>query len=147
MRESALPTPGAGSKSQHLRRISAASISALEVTAGRYTGARHPAAAGLKAFFDACSAAAAELDKITPTLTFTATPATVAVGQTRNTTLGKGGSGGAATYTTSNAAVATVNGSGVVTGVAAGTVTITASVAGTSTYRPRSITLAITVTP
>ena len=145
MKETALPTPGVGSKSQHLRRIAANAISALEVSAPKYTLGNHPSAAGLKAFFDACSAAAAELGKNNAVLTFTIPDDTLTVAQTAQTVLTKGGSAGAATYASSDAAVATVNASGLVTGVASGTATITVSVAATATYRAATATLTVTV--
>lgn len=145
MKETALPTPGVGSKSQHLRRIAANAISALEVSAPKYTLGNHPSAAGLKAFFDACSAAAAELGKNNAVLTFAIPDNTLAVAQAEQTTLNKGGSAGAATYTSSAPGVATVNASGLVTGVAAGTATITVSVAATATYRAATATLTVTV--
>jgi len=145
MKETALPSPGVGSKSQHLRRIAANMISSLEVTAPRYTNGSHPGAAGLKAFFDACSVAANEVGKIGPTMTFTATTDPIAVAATTATAVGKGGSAGAVTYTSSDTTVATVNGSGVVTGVAKGQTVITATMAATATYRGESITLSITV--
>lgn len=145
MKETALPTPGVGSKSQHLRRIAANAISALEVTAPKYTLGNHPSAAGLKAFFDACSAAAAEIGKNNAILTFTIADDTLAPAETSQTTVTKGGSAGAATYSTSDAAVATVNASGLVTAVAAGTAVITVSVAATATYRAATATLTVTV--
>lgn len=146
MKESALPTPGVGSKSQHLRRIATAVISSLEVTAPKYTSGAHPSAAALKAFFDACSVAANEVGKINPTMTFTATTNPIAVAGTTATTVGKGGSAGALSYASSNTAVATVNAStGVVTGVASGKAVITATMAATATYRGETITLEITV--
>lgn len=145
MRDTDLPTPGFGSKSQHLRRISANAISAMQVTAPRYALGNHPGAAGLKAFFDACSAAAAELGKNDAILTFTIADDTLAPTETSQTTVDKGGSAGAATYSTSDAAVATVNASGLVTAVAAGTATITVSVAATATYRAVAATLTVTV--
>lgn len=145
MKESALPTPGVGSKSQHLRRIAANAISALEVTAPKYTLGNHPSAAGLKAFFDACSAAAAEIGKNDAILVFASPSYTLAPAATAQTTLNKGGSAGAATYSTSNAAVATINASGLITAVAAGTCTITVNVAATATYRAGTASFTVTV--
>lgn len=137
MKEASLPSPGVGSKSMHLRRIAANAISALEMIAPKYANGSHPGAEDLVAFFDACSAAAAETGKSDTTLTFgTAGDATeVEVGATLATTLDKGGSTGAATYTSSDTEVATVNSSGVITGVAEGTVSITVSVAATDDNR------------
>jgi uncharacterized protein YjdB len=145
MREAALPSPGPGSRSMHLRRVAANRISSLEVTMDKFTNGIHPDAAKLKAFFDAASVAAGEAAKRKTVATLTAASGTVAVAGTLATTLTKGGSAGAATYATSNAAVATVSGSGVVTGVAAGSVEITATVAGTSTYRVGKARLKLTV--
>ena len=146
MRETALPSPGPGSKSMHLRRIAANAISALEVTMNNYSTGAHPDAAKLSTFFAACKAAADEAAKSKAVLTFTLATPTVAVSGTDATTLAKGGSTGAASYASSNTAVATVNGTGVVTGVAAGTATITVNVAGTSTYRPATAYVTVTVT-
>lgn len=147
MKEAALPSPGVGSKSWHLRRIAANAISALEVSAPKYADGKNPAAASLVAFFDACSAAAAETGKENTTLTFaTAGDATeVEVGATLATTLDKDGSTGAATYSSSDEGVATVNSSGVITGVAEGDVTITVSVAATDDNRAASASVAVTV--
>ena len=147
MKESALPTPGVGSRSQHLRRLLATTISSLEVTAPKYTNGQHPASVQLVACLTAALAAAQETGKLNtvPTFVTAGNATTVAPAATLATTLTKGGSAGAATYTTSNAAFATVNGSGVITGVAAGVVTITANIAGTATYRPASISVTITV--
>jgi len=61
MKEATLPSPGPGSKSMHLRRIAANSISQLEMIAPKYPTGKHPDAPKLKAFFDACSAAAATM--------------------------------------------------------------------------------------
>lgn len=140
MKEAALPSPGVGSKSMHLRRIAANAISALEVTAPKYANGSHPAAEDLVDFFEACALAAAEPGKNDTILTFaTAGDATeVEIAATLATTLDKGGSTGAATYTSSDEAVATVSSAGVITGVAEGTVTITVNVAATTTYRAAS---------
>ena len=146
MKESALPTPGVGSKSQHLRRIATSVISSLEVTAPKYTNGSHPSATALKAFFDACSAAANEISKINPAMTFTATTNLIAVAGTTATTVGKGGSAGTVTFTSSDPTVATVNSTtGLVTGVAKGKTIITATMAATATYRGETITLEVTV--
>lgn len=145
MKDTALPTPGVGSKSQHLRRIAAQMISSFEVTAPKYANGSHPGAAALKAFFDACSVAASAVGKINPAMTFTVTTNPIAVAGTSNTTVGKGGSTGAVTYTSSDTAVATVNGSGVITGVAPGQAIITATMAATATHRGETITASITV--
>lgn len=65
MIESTLPSPNIGSRGYHLRRVSAQSISQLEVSAQSYTGGVHPDAATLKAFFTACANACDAM--ITPT--------------------------------------------------------------------------------
>jgi len=147
MKESALPTPGVGSRSQHLRRLLATTISSLEVTAPKYTTGQHPSAAALVACLEAALVAAKETGKLNTVPTFVTAGGltTVAPLATLATTLTKGGSAGAVTYTTSDAAVATVSGAGLITGVAAGTVTITASIAATATYRAATISVTITV--
>ena len=60
-------------------------------------------------------------------------------------TLSGSGQGGLS-WSSSNTGVATVNSSGVVTGVSPGTVTITLSAAGNTYYNPASVTKTITVT-
>lgn len=138
MRETDLPSPGIGGKGHHLRRIAANAISQMAVAGPKYTTQQHPAAAALKAFFDACSAACALLDLITPVISFTPTSKaySIASGATAGPTLAKGGSAGAAVYTSSDVTKATVNSStGAVTGVAVGTCTITATVAANGAYR------------
>lgn len=149
MKEASLPSPGFGSKSMHLRRIAANAISSFEVTAPKYTNGQHPGATGLVAFFTACAAAAAQAGLLNAILTFTgagadATPEIDLPG-TNQTVLTKGGSAGAATYSTSNAAVATVSGTGLITGVGVGTCTISVSVATTATYRAASASIVLTV--
>ena len=57
MRESDLPSPKIGGRGHHLRRVAALAISQLEIAAPGY-GGKHPAAADLAAFFDACKTAA-----------------------------------------------------------------------------------------
>lgn len=148
MKETDLPSPGIGSKAWHLRRLCAVTLSALQVTAPKYAAGKHPQAAKLVTFFTACLAAATELNRSTPVTTFTTAgdATTLAVAATLATTFGKGGSTGAVTYTTSNAARATVNASGVITGVAAGAVTITATMAADANYRASAKSVTITVT-
>lgn len=147
MREVDLPSPGLGSKSMHLRRIAANTISSVEIAAVRSAGGASSEAVKLKAFFDACSAFALEASKTTPVMTLTTAgnATAVAVGATLATTVNKGGSAGAVTYTTSDATKATVNSSGVVTGVAVGAVTITANMAATATHRAASKSVSLTV--
>jgi uncharacterized protein YjdB len=145
MQEASLPSPNIGAKGYHLRRISANAISHLEVTALGYANGQSPAAAAVAAFFTACAAAATEAGKPNPVLTLTPQTSTGAAGSTQQLTLGKGGSTGAATYTSSKPSVATVNSAGLVTRVATGTAVITASVAGDATYKPKSITAQVTV--
>lgn len=148
MKEASLPSPGVGSKSMHLRRIAANALSALEVVAPKYSGSSHPSAAGLATFFTACATAATEISKITPVLSFTgaAGSTTIAGTATNQTVLTKGGSAGAATYGSSATGVATVSGTGLVTGVAPGTAVITVTVAATATHRAATKTLTFTVT-
>lgn len=62
MRESDLPSPGIGGKGYHLRRISVAAISQLEIAATGYGDGFHPAAGDLRAFFIASAAALEPLD-------------------------------------------------------------------------------------
>lgn len=76
---------------------------------------------------------------ISPTLTYD--PAAVTVGSTLTSFTLSGNSGsGTVTYVSSNDAIATVNSSGVVTGVAPGTVTITATIAATTNYNGNTAT-------
>ena len=147
MKETDLPAPGVGSKSYHLRRIAANAISYLQVVATKYPGGSHPGAAQLAAFFQECADAAAALGLTTPVMTITTAgdAEEVEVGATLATTVGKGGSAGAMTYVSSDTDIATVNASGVVTGVAEGEVTITANMAATSTYRASSVSVDLTV--
>jgi len=148
MREASLPSPGVGSKSQHLRRIAANAISAIEITAPRYADGAHPAATGLAAFFTACAAAATEAGKSNLVLVFAGAGGvtTIAGTTTNQTTLNKGGSAGAASYSSSAPGVATVNGTGLVTGVAPGATIITVTVAAQGIYRAATATLLFTVT-
>lgn len=145
MQEATLPSPDTGSNGYHLRRVAVKNISQLEIVATSYPGNSHPGAVKLADFFDACAAAAREVGKITPTLTLTPATSTGAPASTEQLTLTKGGSTGAATYSTSDAAIATVNGAGLVTRVAVGTATITASVAATATHRAGTVTASVTV--
>lgn len=148
MKESTLPSPGVGSKSMHLRRIAAYTISALEASARGYPNNIHPAAAGLATFFTTCATAATELTKAIPTLVFggAASSTTIAGTATNQTTLTKGGSAGAATYSSSDTSKATVNGTGLVTGVSPGQVTITVNVAANGSYRAATKSLLFTIT-
>lgn len=76
---------------------------------------------------------------ISPTLTYD--PAAVTVGSTLTSFTLSGNSGsGSVSYISSNDAIATVNSSGVVTGVAPGTVTITATIAATTNYNGNTAT-------
>ena len=76
---------------------------------------------------------------ISPTLTYD--PAAVTVGSTLTSFTLSGNSGsGSVSYSSSNDAIATVNSSGVVTGVAPGTVTITATIAATTNYNGNTAT-------
>jgi hypothetical protein len=146
MQEASLPSPDTGANGYHLRRISAKAISALEVVAMSYPAGAHPGAQKLADFFTACAVAAATIGKAIPVLTLTPPTSSFAVAATQQLTLGKGGSSGAATYSSSDPAVATVNSAGLVTGVAAGTAVITANVAEGSAHKAGSITASVTVT-
>lgn len=149
MREADLPSPGLtqNAKAMHLRRIAANMISSLDVIAPKYPNGAHPDAAKLVAFFNAAAAAAATIGKARPAMTLATAgnATTVAVGATLATTVGKGGSSGAVTYVSSNPARATVNASGVVTGVAPGAVTITANMAEGTGHKKASRSVALTV--
>lgn len=59
MQEATLPSPQIGARGFHLRRVAVSAISQLEIVARNYPNGKHPDAAALKAFFDACSAAIA----------------------------------------------------------------------------------------
>jgi len=145
MQEASLPSPRIGAKGHHLRRIAANAISHLEVTAMSYPDGAAPSATAVADFFTACLAAAQTAGKPNPVLTLTPQTSTGAVASTQQLTLGKGGSTGAATYSSSNPAVATVNASGLVTRVAVGSATITATVAEATGFKARSITATVTV--
>lgn len=150
MKESTLPSPGVGSKSYHLRRVAAVVISAYEQSQPDYTNGVHPGSTQLAAFFTACATAATALGLTTPVVTLlgagnVAAP-TVAPAATNQAVLTKGGSGGAATYVSSDTSKATVSGTGLVTGVAPGNVTITVTVAANGSYRAAVKSLAFTIT-
>lgn len=81
---------------------------------------------------------------VNPEVSLTAANSTLTVGETTQLTFTTN-SGGAVAYTSSNPAVATVDGNGVVTAVAAGTATITATVAETDKYNTASASCEITV--
>lgn len=148
MKEASLPSPGVGAKSMHLRRIAANAISSLEKVASKYSNGINPNAAALSTFFAACKAAADALAKAIPAMTFTTAggATSVAVAGTLATTVVKGGSSGAVTYSSSDTAIATVNGSGVITGVRAGPVIITATMAEGAGHQAASRTVGINVT-
>lgn len=138
MREDQLPSPGIGTRGFHLRRVAAAGLSDLQRGAASAGAAAHPSAVTLAAFFTACAAAATELSKTLPaaTLVLNDVSEPESGGTTPTLTLNKGGSAGAATYSSSNTAVATVHATtGVITRVGDGTVQFTAAIAGTATYR------------
>lgn len=148
MKEASLPSPKIGARGYHLRRMAANAISDLEKVAPKYTNGINPNAAALKTFFDACSAAAASLAKTIAAMTFVTagSATTVAVGATLATTVGKGGSSGAMTYITSDPLIATVNASGVITGVRTGDVTISAVMAEGASHQAASRSVGIKVT-
>lgn len=145
MIEASLPSPDTGSRGYHLRRVAVNTINSLDVISKSYPNGAHPGAAKLAAFFDACRIAALETGKSDPTMTMTPATSSGAAATTQQLTVGKGGSAGAVTYTSSNPAVATVNSAGLVTRVATGTAVITATMAGTATYRAETITATVTV--
>lgn len=115
------------------------------MVAPRYPNGAHPGAAKLAAFFDACRLAALETGKQDVPATLTPATSSGAEGSTQQLTAGKGASTGAVTYKSSDTAVATVNGAGLVTRVAKGTATITATIAPDATYRGETVTATVTV--
>lgn len=145
MQEATLPSPDTGSHGFHLRRVAVKNISQLEMVSRSYPNGAHPGAAKLAAFFDACRLAALEVGKQDVPATLTPATSSGAVASTQQLTVGKGTSTGAVTYTSSNPAIATVNGSGLVTRVAVGTAVITAAIAATGTHRAETITATVTV--
>ena len=145
MQEATLPSPDTGSHGFHLRRVAVKNISQLEMVARSYPNGAHPGAAKLAAFFDACRLAALEVGKQDVPATFTPATSSGAPASTQQLTIGKGGSTGAVTYKSDNTAVATVNGSGLVTRVAKGTATITATIAADANFRGETITATVTV--
>lgn len=85
--------------------------------------------------------------KATRTLTFTNPTTQVDIGGTVTNvaTVSTGASDGTLTYSSSNTSYATVNDSGVVTGVAAGSVTITATISGGTNYQDATSSYSMTV--
>lgn len=85
--------------------------------------------------------------KASRTVTFSNPTTSVNVGGTVTNvaTVSAGASDGTLTYSSSNTSYATVNGSGVVTGVAQGSVTITATISGGTNYQDATGTYSITV--
>lgn len=105
-------------------------------------------AVGIVCFYNATkeltiySLAAEDMISMVPTIT--ASDQAVSVGKT--VTIGAtANSGGAISYTSNNTSVATVDASGVITGVAAGSTTITVSVAANGKYIAGSKTIAVEV--
>lgn len=147
MQEANLPSPNLGAKGYHLRRIAANAISHLEVVAQAYADGAAPDADDLVTFFTTCAAAAATTGKPAPVVGLTAAgnATSVEVGKTLQLTFAKGGSSGAVTYSTSDATKATVNASGLVTGVATGPVTITATMAEGTAHKAASAKISLTV--
>ena len=85
-----------------------------------------------------------DFDIVKAAQTITAADKSVLVGKT--VSLGaKASAGGKLTYKSSNTTIATVSGTGVVTGVAAGTVKITIAAAATGSYEKASRTVTVTV--
>ena len=83
---------------------------------------------------------------ITPTWSTDYSSTTLNVGATSSTpVVGKDGSSGAVTFSSSDTYIATVNSSGVVTGVGAGTATITATVAANGDYCSGTVTKEFTI--
>lgn len=149
MRTENLPSPGIGPMSLELRKIAAQALSRLETVAPRYTNGANPAGTALATFFTACATAATETAKQAPAATFTPAAKTysIAAGATAGPTLAKGGSTGAATYTSLNPAVATVNSAtGAVTGVSVGSALIQVDIAGDATYKAWTRVYTATVT-
>ena len=63
MRVTTLPYPGVGIRTNKLRRAGAKTLSEIERYPLLNAGRRHPDAANLRVFFEACSAAVAPLVK------------------------------------------------------------------------------------
>ncbi len=149
MRESDLPSPMIGGKGHHLRRITAQSISSLQVNAAAY-GGKHPAAVTLAAFLTASLGAVNALMPVAPTgVVFTPTAKTysIAAGKAAGPTLSKGGSGGKVTYFSATPAVAAVDpATGKVTPLTVGTSVITASIEASGGYLAATKTYLATVT-
>ena len=80
---------------------------------------------------------------VTPTISVTASPSTITVGETSQLTVS--GSDGEKTYSSNNTSVATVDDNGLVTAKGAGTATITVNIAATQTYAATSATFTFTV--
>lgn len=138
MRDFDLPSPNIGAKGHHLRRIAAAAISYIQVTASNHAGGLHPSASALRAFFSACAdnlavydaSTATENNVAVPTFTPTAKTYSIAAGATAGPVLNKDGHPGVVTYSSGTPANATVNAAtGVITPLVAGTSVITASIA------------------
>lgn len=155
MREQDLPSPGSGAKGFVLRRVAAQAISAMQVSAPKYTTGQHPAAAALSAFFAACKSAADTLNLLNGLITLsgsgyvegTGKTYSIASGATAGPAVNKNSSTGAVTYTSSVPGKATVNAAtGAVTGVAAGTTTITLTMATDGTYRAATKSYVATIT-
>ena len=85
--------------------------------------------------------------KANRTVSFSSPTTSVNVGSTatNTATVSAGSSDGTLTYSSSNTSYATVNSSGVVTGVATGSVTITASITGGTNYNDASGSYSLTV--
>ena len=91
-------------------------------------------------------AAIAEANKDESVISFDTDTASVDEGSTITKTVTVTAGDGAVTYSSSDTDVATVNNSGVITGVSTGTCTITASIASTSTYKAATASYTLTVT-
>ena len=83
------------------------------------------------------------ISKANQSLTASISPSSIKVGETAQ--INVSGQQGTVTYSSSNAGVATVNSSGLVTGVSAGSATITVSAAGNGNYNGATATVEITV--
>lgn len=145
MKEATLPSPGLSQRGFHLRRLMAQVISQCELDADKRTTGASPHAAVLNTFLDACKAAVTETGKLRGAPTVSPATADVIGTSTQQITAVDGGHDGVETFTSSDTAVATVNSSGLVTGVAIGTASITIVWPATATHRKATRTVTIRV--
>lgn len=150
MKEASLPSPGVGSKSMHLRRIMANAISAIEISAPKYTDGIHPSATSFLAFLNACVAVVNDYTKTLAEVVFgTAGDATtVAMGTTLATSLDKDSHDDTAGYTSDDTGIATIHATtGVITPVDLGVATVNAVLEETATFRAVTKSQDIEVVP